>query len=316
MKLARTSLLRNLSIFSVAARTLSFKDAARTLYLTPSAVSHQVKDLELTLGLQLFVRKTRSLALTRDGDLLLAEIEPQLQALEQALERHTRKASRNSVRIALPPFFASELLMPQLVQYRQRHPDIDITLDSQDAMPREPSADADLSVFIAAAAPPGWRSHTLFPLQLVAACSAALLPRANAAGQNLLAELPVYIHRRTTSSAGQWAQAAGCAPPSRQNLIELDDMFGLARAAQQGLGIALLPSIISDAWFASGALRRAWPVAATTGDSYLLGYRAATIAQSRVLTTRDWMLNTFAGGAKNIQLSEAKSSFVGEELAV
>lgn len=316
MKLARTSLLRNLSIFSVAARTLSFKDAARILYLTPSAVSHQVKDLETTLGLELFVRRTRSLSLTHEGDLLLAEVEPLLRALEQALQRHTRKSSRNSVRIALPPFFASELLMPQLAQYREHHPEIDISLDSQNSMPREPSADADLSVFIATAAPPGWRTHTLFPLQLVAACSAALLPLANAAGANLLVELPVYIHRRTTSSAGQWAQAAGCAPPSRHNLIELDDMFGIARAAQQGLGVALLPSIISDAWFASGALLRAWPVAAVTGDNYLLGYRATSISEPQVLTTRDWMLQTFRDDDKIVQASESKSSFVAEEIMI
>src|SRR5437016_14419619 len=64
MRLSRPPPLRNLRAFCVAARHRSFKFAADELFLTPSAVSHQMKELEDSLGVRLFERKTRALALT------------------------------------------------------------------------------------------------------------------------------------------------------------------------------------------------------------------------------------------------------------
>jgi len=65
MRLAQPALLRQLRVFCVAARSLSFKSAAASMYLTPSAVSHQVRELEEHLGVRLFERKTRAHARQR-----------------------------------------------------------------------------------------------------------------------------------------------------------------------------------------------------------------------------------------------------------
>ena len=87
MRLSRPPPLRNLRAFCAAARQGSFKFAADELCLTPSAVSHQMKELEAALGLRLFERKTRSLELTTAGLRLLEEVEPLLEALDSALAR-------------------------------------------------------------------------------------------------------------------------------------------------------------------------------------------------------------------------------------
>lgn len=94
MRLARSTLLRHLRIFCVAARCLSFKTASQTLFLTPSAVSHQVRELEQQLGTALFVRRTRALELTAAGSALLAEIEPLLAAVEDAVGRVSTQRQR------------------------------------------------------------------------------------------------------------------------------------------------------------------------------------------------------------------------------
>jgi LysR family glycine cleavage system transcriptional activator len=81
-------------VFCVAARRRSFKCAADELFLTPSAVSHQMKELEETLGVRLFERKTRALDLTTAGHTLLDEVEPLLQALDRSLAQVARRAGR------------------------------------------------------------------------------------------------------------------------------------------------------------------------------------------------------------------------------
>ncbi|MDE2052626.1 MAG: LysR family transcriptional regulator, partial [Gammaproteobacteria bacterium] len=108
MRLSRPPPIRNLRVFCVAARHRSFKLAAEELYLTPSAVSHQMKELEDALGVRLFVRKPRSLELTAAGVTLLEEIEPLLSALDRTLAQVARRSGRRTLRILLPPFFASE----------------------------------------------------------------------------------------------------------------------------------------------------------------------------------------------------------------
>ena len=102
MRLSRPPPLRNLRAFCVAARHRSFKFAADELCLTPSAVSHQMKELETLLGMRLFERKTRSLELTTAGHQLRDEVEPLLEGLDRALAQFARQAARQALRVRLP----------------------------------------------------------------------------------------------------------------------------------------------------------------------------------------------------------------------
>jgi DNA-binding transcriptional LysR family regulator len=310
MKLARTTLLRNLSVFCVAARTLSFKDAAQVLHLTPSAVSHQIRELERALELSLFLRKTRALELTPAGRLLLADIEPHLQAVESAVDAASPARGRREARVALPPFFATELLIPQLAHFRQRHPDIEIALDSHDTLPREPSPGADLSIFIGGGLLADWELWPLFALRLVVACAPSLKPQADLAGRALLTKMPVFVHRRFADSAAAWAQQADCDAPGGRDLIELDDMYAVARSAEKGLGVALLPCIITDSWFDRGAIVLARPDIATTSDNYVLALRANRRPGDPVSLLRDWIIERFSVAANSAHASIVKSSLV------
>jgi DNA-binding transcriptional LysR family regulator len=310
MRLARTALLRNLSVFCVAARTLSFKDSARILHLTPSAVSHQIRELERVLDLTLFARKTRALELTPAGLRLLADIEPHLQAVESVVDAAIPEQGQRELRIALPPFFATELLIPRLADFHRRHGDIEIALDSHDALPRLPSDSADLAIFIGGPPLPGWDLHRLFPLQMAAACAPGVKPQAEQAGRSMLATLPVFVHRRFSDSAAAWARQAGFEAPPGRNVSELDDMYAVARSAELGLGIALLPCIISESWFTRGALVLASPAIAATADHYVLAHRSTQGNDRRLRQLRDWILEQFAARMNNPHSSPSKPSLV------
>ena len=81
-----------------------FKIAADELFLTPSAVSHQMKELEDSLGVRLFERKTRAVELTSAGDTLLEEVGPLLDVVATSLTRIARRNNRVTLRMLLPPF--------------------------------------------------------------------------------------------------------------------------------------------------------------------------------------------------------------------
>src|ERR1700761_6645642 len=102
-RLSRQPPIHNLRAFCAAARHRSFKIAADELFVTPSAVSHQMKELEDSLGVRLFERKTRAVELTSAGATLLDEAGPLLDAIDRSLPRIARRNNRVTLRMLLPP---------------------------------------------------------------------------------------------------------------------------------------------------------------------------------------------------------------------
>src|SRR5688500_13378304 len=101
--------LKFLKTFQVAAARLSFKAAAEELFITPSAVSHQIKSLEEQLGVTLFERGPHSLSLSEAGRQYLTHVETVFTRLEVVTEQLRSNFGRGVVRLHVPPFFATEM---------------------------------------------------------------------------------------------------------------------------------------------------------------------------------------------------------------
>src|ERR1700733_3187624 len=188
MRLSRTPPLRNLRAFCIAARHRSFKAAAYELALTPSAVSHQMKELEEVMGVRLFERKARSLALTTAGHTLLDEIAPLIDMMDRSLAQFSRRNRRRNVRVLLPPFFASELFVPRLESFFALHPGIDIQVDTVDPWPSEHPLTADVSILLTDTEPQGVKAAALFPLKLAAVCAKDFAPSVARLGRDAFRE--------------------------------------------------------------------------------------------------------------------------------
>ena len=106
--------LTNLRAFEAVARLLSFGAAADELYLTPSAISRQIKSLEDELGATLFVRGTRSVQMSPDGQTLLRAVEPWLAKLDGSVQQIRRSRSRRRVSVATFASFGSLWLLPRI----------------------------------------------------------------------------------------------------------------------------------------------------------------------------------------------------------
>lgn len=113
-------------MFDAAVRAGSFKGAAEELFVTPTAVSHQIKSLEASLGTLLFERKTRAIELTHDGKLLAKTAYNILQQLANTISDIS--STKNVITVSTTSAFAAMWLVPNLDKFSQLHPDIEIAI--------------------------------------------------------------------------------------------------------------------------------------------------------------------------------------------
>jgi len=127
---ARLPSLNVLRTFDAAARLQSFKRAADELNVTPTAVSHQIKTLEEGLGVRLFVRQTRAVKLTRNGELLLETTSNVFRQLNDTVNDIV--GSKEMLTISTTSSFASMWLVPNLEKFYNENPDIDVSIQTSE----------------------------------------------------------------------------------------------------------------------------------------------------------------------------------------
>jgi DNA-binding transcriptional LysR family regulator len=140
--------LRALRYFSKLAQTLSFSETADYFRVPSSSVSRRIKDLEEKLGIELFLRTTRSVSLTDLGVLYLAEIKTALQTIEIADEMCKAQSISPSgtVRITAMPAYAELYVLPAIDKMRKLYPDLEFDLNITDQTLSLSSNDADIAI--------------------------------------------------------------------------------------------------------------------------------------------------------------------------
>ena len=285
--------LRGLRAFCLAAEHESFRDAADRLFITASAVSHQIKNLEDELGQKLFKRTSRSLTLTDTGQSLLSDIKPIISNLDEVASRYRRSASKQTLSISAQPFFASELFIPKLPEFTRQHPDIDIKVDSSDETAERHSSTADASIRIFKSAPNGLASDRLFPLRLIPAASTDVRDKLVITKDRIVGDVTLIVHESRPKAWRQWQQSSGISLPEEASVIRLDSMIAVARAAERGLGVALVPVQLSDSWFDSGSIAPLFDHELVTADAYYFVCKEDDRDDETIRKLRDWVLQNF-----------------------
>src|SRR6201991_4400105 len=126
--IARLPSLNGLRAFEAAARHMSFTLAASELNVTQTAISHQIRRLETELGIRLFVRQNRSLALTAEAKEYLPGIRAAFNDLRLATDRLLRKDNARVLTVSTLASLAAKWLLPRLSSFQQAHPDIDVRI--------------------------------------------------------------------------------------------------------------------------------------------------------------------------------------------
>ena len=291
---ARSS-LRGLRTFCVAARYESFRAAADELFITSSAVSHQIKGLEEELGLQLFDRGPRELKLTAVGSSLYEELSPLIEQIDTAVANYRKSGQRASVRISVQPFFASEFFVPRLSEFTALHPDIDIQVGTSDESAEKHPADVDLSIRLFRTPPSGYRADLLFPLRMVPAGSPAFKKAMRVEKKRIKTAFPLIVHETRPKAWKNWSKSTGIAVPDDSKVTRLDSMIAVVRAAEQGIGAALVPVPIANLWFEQGSIVRLFKQELVANVSYYLVFREDGPETNQAIDIlRDWILENFA----------------------
>ena len=153
--------LKSLLAFEAAARHANFTQAGAELGVTPSAVSHQIQSLEDFLGVRLFLRQSRQVALTAEGKLYRHEIEAALKAIADATQRIAPQSQPNTLLILASPSFAAKWLQPRLKVFMDREREIRVRVSTLDDAAAVHNARFDIAICYGA---PAAHEMTVAPL--------------------------------------------------------------------------------------------------------------------------------------------------------
>ena len=290
----RTPSLKAIKTFQIAAKHSSFAVAANELCITPSAVSHQIKTLETQLGLPLFSRAARALALTDAGARYLEQIDDLFMRLESVTEQLRARYGRNSVRLHVPAYFASEMLLPRLSEFSKLHEGIDLRIETQGVHGRTHAAEADISIVVGSGPWNGLVAHPLFAQTMVPACSPELLLERPVLRYEDLNQHTLLVHEARRDDWDRWATAVGMKALQPAQIVRIDSMSAATRAAEKSIGIALLPAELSRRKFDSGRLVRVFDDELVTDEEYTLLVRADDESRDDIRALCAWLMELAA----------------------
>lgn len=262
--------------FEAAARHLSFTAAAEEIGLTQSAVSQQVKSLELRLRVPLFVRQARGLMLTDDGRRLLPEISTALDALAGAASRFEAGPVENLLTVATSVSVAQWVIAPRLPDFTARHPNIRLRLLSAIWPDDFHSARADVEIRFGSSKQAGRNAEPLQPNNLIALKSPTL--------SGTLDTLPLIETVGTSSGWRAWSDKVG----GQRHPSLFVDTYGMAlQLAAHGNGVALVSAVLAGHAIRTGVVERAHSASIPSQEGYFLSVPEPSAAASQF---RSWFL--------------------------
>jgi LysR family glycine cleavage system transcriptional activator len=275
--------VRGIAVFEAAARAVSFHAAAEELNLTPSAVSHQIRLLEETLGVKLFERVGRGVTLTAEGADYARSVRPSIRRLRAATNQIKARAKKGRplevVRIEIPPSLAHCWLLPRLAELITQHPGIDIRVNAQgshlqgDRLPWPTMTDAPADIQIVYGDETLWadRALPLFTEQFQPLCAPALLGgRGMDSARQLLAHTLLSTARNAVTWE-EWLNWQGIdLDDNPARTLQLDPSHLAIEAGVNGMGFILESNVLVQRQMALGHLVAPFPNLLRPGMSYWL----------------------------------------------
>lgn len=288
--------------FESAARHGGFSKAAAELFVSAGAVAHQVRQLEEWLGVELFVRRPRSVELTETGRLYHASVRQVLEDLERASSEMRRWADEGEVTVSAMPSFVTRWLMPRLGKFRTLHPDIEVRI-----LASVPPVDfvrdrVDVAIRLGAGPYPDLAAEPFLDEHFLPVASPALLaaqgviasPRDLIAMTLLHDEFEARIPEQIDWA--KWFAAQGVTVPSRQLLARLrfSHSYLTLDAAASGQGVAMASSVLAGDAIAGGLLAVAWDSPVNGPYRYHLLLNRLTETRPQVRSFVNWLRSAAA----------------------
>lgn len=287
--------LNALRAFEATARLSTLAAAAAELNVTPSAVSHQIRTLEETLGVKLFRRANRRLSLTTDGRALLPGLSDGFRRLTAAVAELETNQREGTLTISMLSTLAMRWFMPRLPRFHREHPEIDVRISTTTRTVDLEREDIDIAIRHGHGDWPDVRSEKLFQLETLPVCSPEL-PRA-AAPLDSPRDIRHHVLLRADARPDDWRHWLDSVgepnlKPSRELTFDTTD-FALA-AAIRGLGIAIADRHIIHDDLEAGRLIAPFQASIAHDSGYYLVYPHERGRHPKSIAFREWLLREAA----------------------
>jgi len=281
--------LNGLRAFEAAARHLNVTRSAIELRVTQAAVSHHIKSLEGQLGISLFRRLPRGLALTDEGAALAPMLNDTFDRLCATLDRIADGRFAETLTVGVVGTFAAGWLLPRLADFAARHPRIDLRVMTNNNRVDLAGEGLDLAVKFGDGAWHGVDAKPVLDAPLTPLCAPVIARRLQEPA-DLARETLLRSYRADEWS--RWFVAAGATcPPIRGPVFDASPT--MAACATSGAGVALLPAKLFEGDLNSGRLIRPFDIEIDAGRYWLI--RLISRPESAAMVKfREWLTASIA----------------------
>ena len=290
---ARLPSLNGLRAFEAAARHLSFTLAATELNVTQTAISHQIRRLEEELGIRLFIRQNRALALTAEARDYLPGVRAAFNDLRLATDRLLRKDDDKVLTVSTLASLAAKWLLPRLTDFQEAHPGIDVRITTSTSLVDFQRDDVDAAIRYGRGQWPGLRADWLMADELFPVCSPSLLrgDKPLQRPEDLRNHPLLHTSNANSDDWRLWLTAAGLpADIAKQPGITFDMIFMTIQAAIDGIGVAMgRTSYVSDD-IAKGRLVVPFKIALPADAGFYLVSPEGRREAPKLAAFRQWMI--------------------------
>jgi len=262
--------LNALRAFEAAARHQNLTRAALELCVSQAALSHQIRGLESRLGVRLFHRLPRGVALTDEGAALYPALNEAFQRISRAMARFTGNGEREVLTVGVVGTFAIGWLLPRLSVFEAAHPDIDLRLQTHNNRIDLAGEGLDLAIRFGDGDWQGQVCTRVLDAAFAPLGAPALARRLRIPAD--LAHVPLLRSYRGDEWL-RWLQAAG-GPGVEARGPVFDSSLALAAAAASGAGMALLPLRMFEQDLAEGRLLQPFATSVELGSYWLARLRS------------------------------------------
>jgi LysR family transcriptional regulator of beta-lactamase len=288
--------LNALHAFEASARHLNFTRAGLELCVTQAAVSHQVKSLEDFLGVRLFRRLPRGLALTDEGQALIPVLTQTFGRIRAALDQFENGLLREVVTVGVVGTFATGWLVPRLKAFSDAHPQIDLRVLTNNNRVDIAGEGLDYAIRFGDGSWHGTEALLLFSAPLSPVCAPEIAERLSEPS-DLYRE--VLLRSFRADEWAHWFAANAVACPPLRGMI-FDSSVTMAEAAARGAGVALLPGLMFSRELQQGRLVQPFETDVVVGGYWLTSLKSKRQTPG-MLAFRTWLLKNAAAepGGRN-----------------
>ena len=283
--------LNALRVFIAVARYGGVSRAAEALHLTHSAVSHQIRALQAELGVMLFEKRGRGLALANEAFAFASRVEAAFNEIEQAT-RELAAGRRTRLRISTIPSFAARWLLPRLGDFISSCPEVDVEVESSSRLADIKGGEIDIAIRFGSGRYPGLHTELLMRDSLFPVCSPEFARTHRLGDPASIDGLPLLHSDNEPWS--WWFPAAGIVAEEPGRGLMFSDSALMLQAAITGQGLGLARQTIAGDAIRAGLLVRPFRALAESPHSYFFVCRKEKLDSPPVAKFREWIFGQAA----------------------